>query len=152
MRGRGRHTLWLLLAFSLYWFYTSAKLSSNNNFCVKFVQWQANMVDHNLSRTSNVFASHMIFTTSPSCISLLIDNEMPWALFTSKKKTHMRSANTKNSKWKHKKNYKPMKTLTQNHKLCPHQCTHHPTSSSSSLQQLLWRFDSTTPSLILDSS
>jgi ribonuclease HI len=51
-------------------------LSCNQNFLVKFIKRQANMVAHTLARAAIAWASRCIFETLPLCISLLLHNEM----------------------------------------------------------------------------
>jgi ribonuclease HI len=51
-------------------------LSLNQNFVVKFVRRQANMVAHNLARAAIVWASRYVFDVLPLCITPLVNNEM----------------------------------------------------------------------------
>jgi ribonuclease HI len=51
-------------------------LSNGQNFMVKFIKRQANMVAHSLARAAISWASRCIFETLPTCISSLLINEM----------------------------------------------------------------------------
>jgi ribonuclease HI len=51
-------------------------LSQNQNFVVKFVKRQANMVAHNLARAAIVWASRYVVDVLPLCITPLVNNEM----------------------------------------------------------------------------
>jgi ribonuclease HI len=51
-------------------------LSCNQNFLVKFIKRQANMVAHTLARAAIAWASRCIFETLPLCITHLLNNEM----------------------------------------------------------------------------
>jgi ribonuclease HI len=51
-------------------------LDSNNNFVVKFIKRQANMVAHSLARAAISWSSRCSFETLPTCISELLINEM----------------------------------------------------------------------------
>jgi ribonuclease HI len=51
-------------------------LDSNNNFVVKFIKRQANMVAHSLARAAISWSSRCSFETLPICISELLINEM----------------------------------------------------------------------------
>jgi ribonuclease HI len=51
-------------------------LSCNQNFLVKFIKRQANMVAHTLARAAIAWASRCLFETLPLCITFLLNNEM----------------------------------------------------------------------------
>jgi ribonuclease HI len=51
-------------------------LSLNQNFVVKFVKRQANMVAHNLARAAIVWASRYVVDVLPLYITPLVNNEM----------------------------------------------------------------------------
>jgi ribonuclease HI len=51
-------------------------LSCNQNFMVKFVKRQANMVAHTLARAAISWSRRCTFETLPLCITPLLNNEM----------------------------------------------------------------------------
>jgi ribonuclease HI len=51
-------------------------LSNGQNFVVKFIKRQANMVAHSLARAAISWASRCTFETIPTCISSILVNEM----------------------------------------------------------------------------
>jgi ribonuclease HI len=51
-------------------------LACNQNFLVKFVKRQANMVAHNLARAAISWSRRCTFETLPLCITRLVNNEM----------------------------------------------------------------------------
>jgi ribonuclease HI len=51
-------------------------LSCNQNFMVKFVKRQANMVAHTLARAAISWSRRCTFETLPICITPLLNNEM----------------------------------------------------------------------------
>jgi ribonuclease HI len=51
-------------------------LACNQNFLVKFVRRQANMVAHTLARAAISWSRRCIFDTLPLCITRLLNNEM----------------------------------------------------------------------------
>jgi ribonuclease HI len=51
-------------------------LSCNQNFTIKFVKRQTNMVAHTLVRAAISWSHRCTFETLPICITLLLNNEM----------------------------------------------------------------------------
>jgi ribonuclease HI len=55
---------------------TNNILSCNQNFMVKFIKRQANMVAHTLARAAISWSCRCTFETLPLCITPLLNNEM----------------------------------------------------------------------------
>jgi hypothetical protein len=67
------------------------------NFEVKFIMRQVKLVAHTLTRTTNFWTSFHIFEINPSCIELLVINEMQhhWDQITTNVKIETKKLNYK---------------------------------------------------------